>query len=407
MPLFHYRAIANDGHMEVGSIELPTKEEVLVHLEAINAIPIAINEGKHSSISLSGLISKLTSFRGRRGSIPLMEITNGLGMLLKAGLPLDRALKSIANAVKDDKSKQFLSIIEAEIREGHSFSSALEKRVDVVGELYVSMVKAGEVAGKLDESILRLSQHLEHSKELKDNIITAMLYPIILLVVTLVSIVILMVMVMPRFKQLFLDMGGEVPAVTQLFLDISDQMSNNGIYILMLLCVLLLIFQALKRHEAFAVWIDAKSLKIPWYGSLVEKIQMTKFAKTLSLLLKSGVSIQRSLEISQNVIANRFIKEDINNKAKLLNEGESFSSTIGTRFPLLTQQMVRIGEEASELETTLESIANIAQQDVDRNIKRVLGIVEPVIIVVLGVIVAAVISSIMVAVLSMNDLVVM
>lgn len=407
MPLFHYRAIASDGHMEVGSIELPTKEEVLVHLEAINAIPIAINEGKHSSISLSGLISKLTSFRGRRGSIPLMEITNGLGMLLKAGLPLDRALKSIANAVKDDKSKQFLSIIEAEIREGHSFSSALEKRVDVVGELYVSMVKAGEVAGKLDESILRLSQHLEHSKELKDNIITAMLYPIILLVVTLVSIVILMVMVMPRFKQLFLDMGGEVPAVTQLFLDISDQMSNNGIYILMLLCVLLLIFQALKRHEAFAVWIDAKSLKIPWYGSLVEKIQMTKFAKTLSLLLKSGVSIQRSLEISQNVIANRFIKEDINNKAKLLNEGESFSSTIGTRFPLLTQQMVRIGEEASELETTLESIANIAQQDVDRNIKRVLGIVEPVIIVVLGVIVAAVISSIMVAVLSMNDLVVM
>jgi len=407
MPLFHYRAIANDGHMEVGSIELPTKEEVLVHLEAINAIPIAINEGKHSSISLSGLIRKLTSFRGRRGSIPLMEITNGLGMLLKAGLPLDRALKSIANAVKDDKSKQFLSIIEAEIREGHSFSSALEKRVDVVGELYVSMVKAGEVAGKLDESILRLSQHLEHNKELKDNIITAMLYPIILLVVTLVSIVILMVMVMPRFKQLFLDMGGEVPAVTQLFLDISDQMSNNGIYILMLLCVLLLIFQALKRHEAFAVWIDAKSLKIPWYGSLVEKIQMTKFAQTLSLLLKSGVSIQRSLEISQNVIANRFIKEDINNKAKLLNEGESFSSTIGTRFPLLTQQMVRIGEEASELETTLDSIANIAQQDVDRNIKRVLGIVEPVIIVVLGVIVAAVISSIMVAVLSMNDLVVM
>jgi general secretion pathway protein F len=407
MPLFHYRAITNDGHMEVGSIELPTKEEVLAHLEAMNAIPIAINEGKHRNISPLELIRKLASFRGRSSSIPLMEITNGLGMLLKAGLPLDRAIKSIAIAVKDDKTKQFLSNIEAEIREGHSFSSALEKRVDVVGELYVSMVKAGEVAGRLDESILRLSQHLEHSKELKDNIITAMLYPVILLVVTLISIVILMVMVMPRFKQLFLDMGGEVPAVTQLFLNISDQMSNNGIYILMSLCLLLLIFQSLKRHEAFAVWIDAKSLRIPWYGSLIEKIQMTKFAKTLSLLLKSGVSIQRSLEISQNVIANRFIKEDIKNKAKLLNEGESFSSTIGTRFPLLTQQMVRIGEEASELESTLESIADIAQQDVDRNIKRVLGIVEPVIIVVLGVIVAAVISSIMVAVLSMNDLVVM
>lgn len=407
MPLFHYKAIANDGRVEGGSIDLATKQEVLAHLESINAIPIAINEGKQKFASSSELLGRLVSLKRRGNVIPLMEITNGLGMLLKAGLPLDRALKSIAVATKDDKTKKFLADIEAEIREGHSFSSALEKRVDVVGELYVSMVKAGEVAGKLDESILRLSQHLEHSKELKDNIITTMLYPIILLIVTLISIVILMVMVMPRFKQLFIDMGGEIPGLTQLFLNISDHMSNNGIYMLMLVCVLLLIFQALKRHKTFAVWFDAQTLRIPWYGSLVEKVQMTKFAKTLSLLLKSGVSIQRSLEISQNVITNRFIKDDIRNKAKLLNEGESFSTTIGTRFPLLTQQMVRIGEEASELESTLENIATIAQQDVDRNIKRVLGIVEPVIIVVLGVIVAAVISSIMVAVLSMNDLVVM
>lgn len=407
MPLFHYKAIANDGRVEAGSIDLATKQEVLAHLESINAIPIAINEGKQKFASSSELLGRLVSLKRRGNVIPLMEITNGLGMLLKAGLTLDRALKSIAVATKDDKTKKFLADIEAEIREGHSFSSALEKRVDVVGELYVSMVKAGEVAGKLDESILRLSQHLEHSKELKDNIITTMLYPIILLIVTLISIVILMVMVMPRFKQLFIDMGGEIPGLTQLFLNISDHMSNNGIYMLMLVCVLLLIFQALKRHKTFAVWFDAQTLRIPWYGSLVEKVQMTKFAKTLSLLLKSGVSIQRSLEISQNVITNRFIKDDIRNKAKLLNEGESFSTTIGTRFPLLTQQMVRIGEEASELESTLENIATIAQQDVDRNIKRVLGIVEPVIIVVLGVIVAAVISSIMVAVLSMNDLVVM
>lgn len=406
MPLFHYRAIANDGHMEIGSIELSTKQEVLAHLESINAIPVAIHEKKQDYFSPVG-IRKLLVINAKRGSLPLIEITNGLGMLLHAGLPLDRAIKSISMAINNEKTKQFLLSIETEIREGHSFSSALGKRVDLVGELYVSMVKAGEAAGRLDESVSRLARHLEHSKNLKDSIITAMLYPIILLVVTLASIVTLMVMVMPRFKQLFTDMGGEIPWVTQLFINISDKMSNHGVFALLLISVFLFVFKALKRKESVAIWVDSRILRIPWYGSLVEKIQMTKFAQTLALLLKSGVSIQRSLEISRNVITNRLIKEDIKNKSKLLNEGESFSSTIGTRFPVLTQQMVRIGEEASELESTLEYIANIAQQDVDRNIKRILGIFEPVIIVFLGVIVAAVISSIMVAVLSMNDLVVM
>jgi general secretion pathway protein F len=406
MPIFKYKAITNDGDMEVGSIELPTKREVLTHLESINAVPVLIEEIKDGDFSFAEL-KNIFSVKRAKNSLPLIEITNGLGMLLRAGLPLDQALKSIAMATEDESAKRFLLDIEEEIREGHSFSSALKKRKNLVGELYVSMVKAGELTGKLDESVLRLAQHLEHSKKLKDDIITAMLYPMVLLFVTLASIILLIVMVMPKFKQLFDDMGGEVPAVTQIFISASELMNEHGLLVVIIVSALLLVFQFLKRKESVAVWVDKRTLNIPWYGPLVEKLQMTRFTQTLALLLKNGVSIQHALEISRDVISNRSISEDIRNKEKLLGEGESFSSTVATRFPVLTQQMIRIGEEASELESTLEYVANIAQQEVDRNIKRVLGIFEPLIIVVLGVIVAAVISSIMVAVLSMNDLVVM
>lgn len=406
MPLFEYKAISHDGQLESGCVDLPSKNEVLAHLETINAIPVAIDEKSQGHFSY-GDIKNLILARRKHSSLPLIDVTNGLAMLLRSGLPLDRALKSIAAATDELNTKQFLLDIEEEIRAGHSFSKALEKRREQVGDLYVTMVRAGEVSGKLDESMGRLAQHLEQSKTLKDNIITAMLYPIVLLVVTLVSIIILMVMVMPRFKQLFEDMGGEVPAVTQLFIGMSEQINNHGVFAVIVISMLLLIFQVLKKKESVAIRVDQQVLRIPWYGALQEKLQMAKFSQTLAILLKNGVAIQRSLEISRGVISNRAIEADIKAREKLLAEGESFSATIGKRFPVLTQQMIRIGEEASELESTLEYVANIAQHDVDRNIKRILGIVEPLIIVVLGIIVAAVISSIMVAVLSMNDLVVM
>jgi len=298
-----------------------------------------------------------------------------------------------------------LEQVEREIREGSSLSKALRRYEKLFGNLYLSMVLAGEVAGNLDISIERLSAYIEAQKELKDRIVNAMIYPIILLVVTLMSIVILMVVVLPKFKQLFEDMGAELPAVTKVFISASDFMQEYGLVIGMILISLFPVTFYLRNNKEFSASMDSVVLKLPWIGNLINKIQMARYAETLSMMMKCGIPIQKSLEISKSVITNSWIRRQMSVSAERLKEGGTFSSTIGGHFPVLTQQMVKIGEEAGDLDNTLSKIAAISQQKVNRDIHRVIAILEPLIIVVLGVIVAAVIGSIMVAVLGMNDLI--
>ena len=222
---------------------------------------------------------------------------------------------------------------------------------------------------------------------------------ILLLIVTIISIVILMVVVMPKFKQLFDDMGAEIPAVTKIFLSASEFLQNYGFFIIVML------IGTLKNHGQISIKMDRIIIKLPWIGELIKKVQLARYAKTLSMMLKFGVPIQKSLEISKCVITNSWIRSELSDSSKRLNEGATFSSTIGRHFPVLTQQMVKIGEEAGDLGNSLSSISTIAQQEVNRSIHRLISIFEPLIIVTLGMIVAAVIGSIMVAVLSMNDLI--
>lgn len=404
MALFQYKAVAQDGRMESGTIELPDEKAVLSYLESLRVIPVEIQHKNESSLSLTDLGSWF-SYKRQSMNLPLVDITRGLGMLLRAGMPVDQALKSLSLAIEDSQTKNLLTEMMNEVREGHSLSAVLERRQSLFGSLYVSMIRAGEVAGSLDNAVERLADHLEKSKAMKDRIVTAMLYPMILLLVTLASIVILMMVVVPRFKQLFIEMGGEIPFITQVFIGISDIMNSYGLPLFILLLLAAVVLSVLRRRETVAEKIDSYVLRLPWIGGLTEKIQMAQFAQTLCMLLSSGVAIQRSLEISRGVISNRVLNRDIQNEESLLSEGGTFSATIGKRFPALTQQMIRIGEEASELEQTLAHVADMAGKEVNQNINRVLKVIEPVIIVGLGAIVAGVISSIMVAILGMNDLV--
>ena len=401
MPNFLYKAIDRQGQFSHGAVELATEREVLVYLENLNLIPLEITvNNRLFNLRLKGLIS-------RRRSLPLLEITNGLWLLLRAGLPLDRALKSVHDAMQDESARSLLHDIEQQIREGRSLSSALDKHRQQLGDLYISMVRAGEVTGKLDEAVGKLAEHLEQSKQFRDSVVTAIVYPVILLVVTLISIIVLLVVVMPRFKQLFLDMGTEIPGLTQFFISLSDFVIDGGPYLLITGAMLLSGLLVLQRSDATNLWLDEHVLKVPWLGGLLRKAEMTRFAMALAMLMKNGVSIQKSIQISNGVISNRFIGNMIENKSRVISEGRTFSAALGDIFPGMTRQIIKMGEEASELENTLEHVAILSREDLNRTIKRMLVVFEPLVIVFLGVVVAAVIGSIMVAVLSMNDMVLM
>lgn len=405
MPQFQYKAIDRNGQYTSGLVDQGTEKDVVQYLESLNLIPVSILL-KGKNFRFLGFESIRKNFT-RSGKLSSLDITLGLHMLLRSGLPLDKALKSVAATRQDQYSREILTEIENDIREGKSFSDALKSYREDFGDLYISMVRAGEMTGKLDETVGMLAGHLQQSKEFKDNVVTAMIYPVILLLVTLASIVVLMVMVMPRFKELFADMGGQVPALTQVFISLSDLMIDAGPYVMVLCILVLSSFLVLKNNNSFRDWADKNMLLIPVLGDLVRKIEITNFSMMLSMLMKNGVSIQKSLLVSADALSNRYLKKQINEKSQYIREGKSFSHSMANIFPSMTQQIIKMAEEASDLENALGHISNISREELNRNLKRFLGVLEPMIIVVLGLIVAAVIGSIMVAVLSMNDLVLM
>ena len=402
MGSYQYKALTQDGREVSGSVDYSEEQAVLGYLESQGFIPVDIEERRDNHDQRSDVTPTL---RREHRKFSVIDFTNGLSMLLRAGLPVDKSLASLIAATTDPASRRLLEQLEREIREGHSLSRALRRFENLFGNLYISMVLAGEVSGNLDATIERLSTYLEAQKELRERVVGALIYPVILLLVTVLSIAILMVVVMPRFKQLFEDMGAELPAITQVFISTSDFMQEYGLIIGVALISLAPITLYLRRNRDFCALMDRLMFKLPWIGNLAKKIQMARFAETLAMMLKCGISIQKALEISKTVVSNSWLNNQLSVAAERLKEGATFSSTIGAHFPTLTQQMVKIGEEAGELDSSLSKIATISQQNVNRDIHRVIGIFEPMVIVLLGVIVAAVIGSIMVAVLGMNDLI--
>lgn len=402
MGIYLYRALTQDGREVSGSLEYPEERSVLAYLESQGYIPVEIAPGKDGA---DGQANAGASLGREFRKFSVIDFTQGLGMLLRAGLPVDKALVSLTAASDDRGTRKLLEQVGRDIREGSSLSKALRRFEKLFGRLYVSLIQAGEITGNLDASIDRLTAYLESQQQLRERIVNAMIYPIILLIVTLFSIVLLMVVVMPKFKQLFEDMDAELPAVTQVFLSTSDFLRSYG----SALCAVLLALAAaaflLRRNAGFRALLDRVVLRLPWIGELVKKVQVSRYAETLSMMLQCGIPIQRSLGASSRVVGNGWIRRQLEQAANEIKEGASFSGAIGLHFPALTRQMIRVGEQAGELEQSLATVSKIIRHDVDRTIQRVIGIFEPMIIVFLGTVVAGVIGSILVAVLGMNELV--
>jgi general secretion pathway protein F len=401
MGVYLYRALTQDGREVSGTLEYPEERAVLAYLEAQGYIPVEIalgREGSGGAAASSGIPAReLKKFS-------VIEFTRGLGMLLRAGLPIDKALASLTEASDDTGTRKLLQQVGRDIREGSSLSKALRGFENRFGRLYLSLIQAGEISGNLDASIEHLTAYLESQQQLRERIVNAMIYPLILLFVTVFSIVLLMVVVMPKFKQLFEDMEAELPAVTQVFLSLSDFLRDYGSAICAALLALFAGAFLLRGNAGFRALLDRLVLRLPWIGELVEKVQVSRYAETLSMMLQCGIPIQRSLGASCQVVGNGWIRSQLD-RAAGIKEGASFSGAIGPHFPALTRQMIKVGEQAGELEQSLANVSKIMRHDVDRTIQRVIGIFEPMIIVFLGAVVAGVIASILVAVLGMNELV--
>jgi general secretion pathway protein F len=402
MALFSYRASSTSGETLQGEMEAEDSRQVIIELQREQLIPLQVKR-------VTGLRGVLGYQRGREKKIgrkQILAFAKELATLLKAGMPLEGALSLMARLNSDESMSALIDELNESIKGGATFSRALEKQRDIFPRLFVSMIKAGEAGGMLGEALERITDYMERSQALRESVRSALIYPTILLVVATLSVMVLLVFVVPQFSQMFQDMGRELPVATQIILSAGDFLTH---YWWLLLSTILLGF------ALFRIWLDKADhryrwdrwlLSLPLFGDLLLKVETARLSRTMASLLHNGLTLLNAVNLSREVLNNSYIAQGIELAAQQLKQGKGLSAPLIEQklLPELAIRMLQVGEESGEIDTMLADVADVYDREVRETVQRLLTLVEPVLIVGLGLIVAGIIISILLAMLSVNDL---
>lgn len=404
MPRFSYKAIKRDGEVQEGEMEAADEAALVRRLQEDGLIPVRTGR---AGAGLGGL-GRIG--RGRRetrlGQQEVALFTRELATLLEAGMPLDRSLQILLELAEGTRTGPLVERVLEEVRGGAALSAALEAQGGVFSRLYVNMVRAGEAGGALQGVLARLADHMERSQELRDSIKSALVYPTILLVVAALSVALLLAFVVPQFAQLFADMGEALPMPTRVVIAAGDLVRDYWWALLLgILAVLTLGRYWLEQPAVRRRW-DRRVLRLPLVGDLVTKVQTAHFSRTLATLMENGVPLLSAVGLVREVLTNSRVAESLDAAGEELKRGRGLAEPLTEEavFPRLALQMLKVGEESGRLEEMLERIANIYDREVRSTVQRLLTLLEPILIVGLGVIVAGIIMSILVAILSVNQM---
>lgn len=381
-------------------MDADSRHAVVERLQGMGLIPIRAAEvfagaqvGQVAPKS-AGLFS-----RNKISQEDLGNVTRELATLLRAGLPLDRSFEILISLAEKESVATLLAEIRNEVRGGASLSKALDKHRDVFSRFYINMVKAGEVGGALGVVLSRLAEHMERSKELKDSVLSAMIYPIILIFVSVLSVAVLLIYVVPQFKQIFEQSGAALPLATAIVIGAGTFLRANWPIIL---AVILLGVWMLNRSWVNPVsrarW-DARLLKWRLSGGVIARIEMARFSRSLGTLLQNGVPLLTGLSILKDTLGNAVFRNAVDSISRDLKEGRGMSKPmIETNvFPKLAVQMIAVGEETGKLDEMLFQVADVYDREVATAIKRAMALIQPVMIIGLALLIGGIIMSILVA----------
>jgi len=407
MPLYSYKAADFSGKVVSSVIEAESEEGVVSILQDQGMLPVRISKvSKKTSKTPHFLSIDVKTFYQRVTSKDVMHFTQDLTALLDAGLPVDRSLKILVEAAENKSFKAVVNDMLSAIEGGIDLSEAMGRHPKAFSEFYVNMVKAGEAGGVLNRVLDRLGQFLETSQELKDYVKTAMVYPIFLLCVGGLSIIVLMTFVIPNFSVIFADMGSAIPWSTKMLLTLSDLFRKYWwAGILAFVGIYFLLVWYLKTPEG-KLKFDAIKIKMPVTGDLVKKMEVGRISRTLGTLMDSGVPILEAILLVKDIVNNRIIArsmEDIYDKVK---EGERLSLPLTQVkiFPSMAIHMIKVGEETGNLSGMLLKVADNYDKLVKNLVKRVVSLIEPVMILFMGVIIGSIVVSMLMAIFSMNEI---
>lgn len=401
MPLYHYKAVKLDGEVQEGALEASSEDELNRKLQKAGLIPIRTRA--------AGGVNSLLERRKNRGfgSKEVLLVTRELATLLEAGLTLDRSLQILIDLADTEEKARLLGALQEAVRGGTVFSNALERHPEIFPKLYVNMVRAGEASGALDAVLSRLADYLEQAQALRETVKSALVYPSILVVVAALSLVVLLMFVVPQFKQLFADLGAALPLPTQIVIGIGDLFREYWWALVALTALITAgVARAMQNPNLRYQW-DLRVLHAPLFGELLWKLETARFSHTLATLLKNGLPLLSALNLSKEVVVNRRIVELLGETAEELKHGKGLAGPMLNRdvLPKLALQMIKVGEESGSLDAMLGKVAGVYDQETRATVQRMLTLLEPILIIGLGVIIAAIIMSILLAILAANDLV--
>ncbi len=395
MPVFSYRATTVEGTIVEGVIEAADEKTAIERLKNTGYIPLTI------ALPREGLKKKL-SFKSSKGA--LLTFTTELSALLGAGLPLDRSLNILAGITESSEMKSVVQALLKSIRAGSSFSEALQKHPKVFPKLYINMIRAGEAGGVLDVVLDKLNEFLESSKELKDHILSVMIYPAILLFTGGLSIIILLTYVLPKFSLIFAEIGGSLPLPTKILLTFSNTLKAYWWMAASAVFVSWIIFRNYIRSDAGKYKWD--SVKLRFMGDVIKKLETARFCRTLGTLLKSGVPLLQALNNAKDVISNQVISSAIDAVSTGAKEGKGIAVPLADAnvLPPLALSMIKVGEETGQLDSMLMKVAYTYEKSLSVAIKRFVNLIEPVMILTMGLIIGFIVISMLLAIFSITEL---
>ncbi len=403
MALYLYKAVSRDGESQEAEREAVDDAALVAALQAEGLIPIWVKPANSRTFG----IGAFRAGRARFGHKDIALFTRELLTLLQAGLPLDRALTVLLElTTAEPKLNGLIDRILKLVKGGAQLSDALDAQGGTFSRFYINLVRAGEAGGALDVVLERLSEYLERTKELRDTVATALIYPAILLVMATVSLMVLLLFVVPQFTELFESAGKELPVPTQIVIGLADGLRSYWWLIALTVTGIVLFFRAQLADPRHRMGWHRRLLWSPLVGDLVRKLETSSFSRTLATLLQNGVPLLTALAIVKETLNNVAAAERVEIAVVSVKEGSGLSAPMAEVgwLPTLAVQMIKLGEESGHLPDMLERVANTYDKEVKTAVQRLLALLEPVLIVGLGVVIAGIISSILMAILSVNDL---
>jgi general secretion pathway protein F len=400
---FSYEATTSDGNIVTGTIEVANERSAVERIQDMGYYPLKIKK----AVEGEGAIQRLLAFiEGGVKEKDIMAFTYQLGVLLEAGFPLDRSLAILSGLSEKKKLKDLVSDLISHVRSGKSFSDSLLKFPSVFPPFYSNMVKAGEAGGFLEETIARLSDYLENSQSIKSDVRSALIYPSLLSFVGGTAIVILLTFVVPQFTSIFADMGEALPLPTMILLTLSNAMIDYWWLMLVLVAgTAFAVMQYVKSPIGRRAW-DGLKFRLPVFGKLFQETAVSRFSRTLGTLLNSGVPILNALNIVQGTLGSDRIAEAITAVKESARRGKGISDPLANSdiFPPIAVHMITVGEETGKLDEMFIKIADRFDIEVRNTIKRMLAMLEPVLILLMGIVVGFIVISMLMAIFSINEL---